>query len=242
MAPMPLECHPRFWMKGPWGSPWRSSGSSWWPAALPDESWFKALQLSYMLCGIVLRCWTCRGASMNCTANPTSRCHSIWPVYETETVKLINEINIVISNLQCNIQTPGLSATKRRVTDCPAGIWIVSLRIGFACPSTTGRSSAGSEKFNDRPTIIGLCPCKWLFLEKKKKKKKRKKEKESIVITTKKSERKENIGLQRMFARIRVLNNNIDDCKMFKDETRRSISLLNRRIRTQTELWKDSRN
>jgi hypothetical protein len=52
--------------------------------------------------------------------------------------------------------------------DCPGGFWNTSLRIGFACPSTTGESSSGSEKVNDRAKIIGLCPCKWLFLKEKK--------------------------------------------------------------------------
>ena len=56
-------------------------------------------------------------------------------------------------DLQCNIQAPGLSATTRRVIDCPEGIWNTSLRIGFTCPSTTGGSDSGSEKFNDRATI-----------------------------------------------------------------------------------------
>ena len=65
-----------------------------------------------------------------------------------------------VFDLQCKNQVPGLSATTRRVIDCPAGIWNTSLRIGFACPSTIG---SGSEKFTDRPTIMGLCPCKWLF-------------------------------------------------------------------------------
>ena len=74
-----------------------------------------------------------------------------------------------MKDLQCNNQAPGLSATTRRVIDCPAGIWTTSLRIGFACPSTTGRSRSGSEKFNDRATMIDLCPCKWLIFENKKK-------------------------------------------------------------------------
>jgi hypothetical protein len=70
-------------------------------------------------------------------------------------------------NLQCNNQAPGLSATTRRVIDSPEGIWNTSLRIGFACPSTTGGSESGSEKFDDRATIMGLCPCKWLSKGKK---------------------------------------------------------------------------
>ena len=69
-------------------------------------------------------------------------------------------------NLQCKNQVPGLSATTRRVMDSPGGIWNTSLRIGFACPSTI-TLSPGSEKLDDRATIIGLCPCKWLFLNKR---------------------------------------------------------------------------
>ena len=65
------------------------------------------------------------------------------------------------------------------------------------------------------------------------KKKKRKIRKIKIVIKTK--ERKKKIGLQRMFAVIRVLNNNIENFKMVKDDTQRPIGFLNSRIRTKTE-------
>lgn len=46
----------------------------------------------------------------------------------------------------------------------------------------------------------------------------------------KKEKKRKKIGLQGMFAGIRVLDNNIENFKMVKDKTRRSISLLNSRI------------
>ncbi|TFY82856.1 hypothetical protein EWM64_g1162 [Hericium alpestre] len=65
------------------------------------------------------------GASMNTTARPTSRCHSMW---------------------QWKIHTPGLSATTRSVTLFIDGTWTVSRRIGFAWPSTSGGFSSGSSE------------------------------------------------------------------------------------------------
>lgn len=130
--------------------------------------------------------------------------------------------------LQCNNQVPGLSATTRRVIDCPEGISNTSLRIGFTCPSTIGGLSAGSLKFNDRPTIIDLCPCKWLYKKK--------------TLTLRGGKGKKENDLQRMFACIRVSDHNIENLKMVKDDTQGSISFLNSRIRSKTEFRKDSRN
>ena len=65
-----------------------------------------------------------------------------------------------MSYIQWNSQTPGLSATNRKVAEWLEGICTVSRRIGFACPSAMGGLSAGSEdvKSSERPTIMNLCP------------------------------------------------------------------------------------
>ena len=48
--------------------------------------------------------------------------------------------------VQCKNHTPGLSATNRIVADPMDGIPTTSLRTGFACPSTMGGFSVGSEE------------------------------------------------------------------------------------------------
>ena len=49
-------------------------------------------------------------------------------------------------DVQCKNHTPGLSATNRSVADPRGGIPTTSLRVGFACPSTMGGFSVGSEE------------------------------------------------------------------------------------------------
>jgi hypothetical protein len=54
--------------------------------------------------------------------------------------------------------------------------------------------------------------------------------------------KRKKIDLQRMCAGIRVLDNNIENFKMLKNDAQRPISFLNNRIRTKTEFRKDGGN
>lgn len=65
--------------------------------------------------------------------------------------------------MDAQIQAPGLSATKRRLTAPPAGTETVSLRMGFTAPSVWGGLSSGSEEATSSAvrTIWYLWPWRW---------------------------------------------------------------------------------
>ena len=51
-----------------------------WPAALPLEGRFSCAQCSLRIGGKFFECFCASsGASINCTAKPISKCHSMWP-------------------------------------------------------------------------------------------------------------------------------------------------------------------
>ena len=67
---------------GPKGSPDRSVVELC-PAALPEKGVLSVRHWSYMNCGTLLRSCMTSGASINSTARPASRCHSMWPKQES---------------------------------------------------------------------------------------------------------------------------------------------------------------
>jgi hypothetical protein len=60
----------------------------------------------------------------------------MWPVQKS--VSRRTSLDGRGGDVQWKNHTPGLSATKRSVTECMDGTCTVSLRIGLRCPSTKG--------------------------------------------------------------------------------------------------------